>query len=92
MSMRASGASELITFSYCHILKLLFPFSLYSVGTSDTLSQKHIYFQVSNNTCRQFPFITYGKKLWRYIKTLIYRQNTNNVKIYVYASERSERA
>ena len=60
--MRASGASELriffsiFTFYNCYFL-------LYSVGTSDTLSQKHIYFQVSNYTCRQFPFITYGMTL-----------------------------
>ena len=36
------------------------------LGTSDTLSQKHIYiyFQVWNYTCRQFPFITYGMALY----------------------------
>ena len=43
--VRASGASELSKFSQFHILKLLFPF-IYYFGTSDTLSQKHIYFQV----------------------------------------------
>ena len=47
--MRASGASELRKFSHFHILKLLFP--QYFVGTSDTLSQKHIHFLVSNNIC-----------------------------------------
>ena len=39
MNMRASGASRKI--SHFHILKLLFP-SIF-VGTSDTLSQKHIH-------------------------------------------------
>ena len=53
-------ASELRKFSHFHILQLLFPF-IYSVGTSDTLSQKH--FQVSNNICMQFPIITYGMAL-----------------------------
>ena len=39
------GASELGNFSHFHILNCYF--LQYSVGTSDTLSQKHIYFQVS---------------------------------------------
>ena len=44
------GASELGKFSHFHILKCYF--LQYSVGgTSDTLSQKHIYFQVSNYIC-----------------------------------------
>ena len=74
MSMRASlEIFNIFTFLNCYFL-------LYSVGTSDTLSQKHIYFQVSNYICMQFPFITYGMAL--------YRLNTNIVKIYVYASER----
>ena len=38
----------------------------------------------------QFPFITYGMVL--YINDTIYRQNTNIEEMYVYASERSERA
>ena len=39
----------------------------------------------------QFPVITYGMAL--YINdNYVYRQNTNIEKIYVYASERSERA
>ena len=40
MYMRASGASELRHFLHFHILKLL-SFNIF-VGTSDTLSQKHI--------------------------------------------------
>ena len=87
-------ASELGNFSHFQILKLLF--LQYSVGTSDTLSQKHIYFQVSNYICiyiqsMQFPVITYGMAL--YINdSYVYRQNTNIEKIYVYVSERSKRA
>ena len=38
----------------------------------------------------QFTVITYGMAL--YINDSLYRQNTNIEKIYVYASERSERA
>ena len=49
MNMRASGTSELRKFSNFYILKLLF--LQYFVGTSYTLFQKHIYFQVSNNIC-----------------------------------------
>ena len=64
------------------------------LGTSDNLSQKHIYFQVSNNICihntqsMHFPYITYGMML--YINT-ISRTKTNIEKMYVYASERSKR-
>ena len=69
-------ASELRKFSHFHILKLLFP-SIFC-DTSDTLSQKHIHFQVSNNICihiyiMHFPFISYGML---YIHDSI-RQNTN---------------
>ena len=39
----------------------------------------------------QFPVITYGMAL--YINDIyVYRQNNNIEKIYVYASERNERA
>ena len=53
-------------FSFSHS-KVLFP-SIFC-GTSDTLFQKHIYFQVSNYICihiqsMQFPVITYGKALY----------------------------
>ena len=42
-------------------------------------------------TVQEFPVITYGMAL--YIKdSYVYQQNTNIEKIYVYASERSERA
>ena len=44
--MRASLEEKL----HLLILKLLFP-SIYCWYTSDTLSQKHIYFQVSNYIC-----------------------------------------
>ena len=57
MSVRASLANfRIFTFYNCYFL-------LYSVGTFDTLSQKHIYFQVSNYICMQFPVITYGMAL-----------------------------
>ena len=46
-----------------HILKTAISF-FYSVGTSDILSQKHIYFQVSNYTCRQIILLL---MVWRYI-------------------------
>ena len=39
----------------------------------------------------QFPVITYGMA-WYINDSYVYRQNTNIEKIYVYASERSERA
>ena len=86
------GASERGNFSHFHILKVLFP-SIFCWYSSDTLSQKHIYFQVSNYIfiyiqSMQFPVITYGMAL--YIKdSYVYRQNTNIEKIYVYASERA---
>ena len=54
--MRASGASELRKCSHFHIQKLLFP--LYSVGTLDTLFQKHIYFQAVSF------YYTYGMALY----------------------------
>ena len=58
MSMRAS---ELRKFSHFHILKCYF--LLYAVGTSDTLSQKHISFQFSNYICMQFLLLL---MVWRY--------------------------
>ena len=57
---------------------------------------RNTYFQVSNYIfiyiqSMQFPVITYAMAL--YINdSYVYRQNTNIEKIYVYASERSERA
>ena len=64
--MRASGRSELRQFTHLLILKLYY-FLQYFVGTSDTLCQKHVYFQVSDYTVQcihiqsmQFPLITYG--------------------------------
>ena len=44
MNMRASGASELITFAHFHLLNCYF--LQYFLGTSDTLSQN---FQISND-------------------------------------------
>ena len=61
MSMRASELNmffNIFTFYNCYFL-------LYSVGTFDTLSQKHIYFQVSNYICMQFPFITYHGAIYK---------------------------
>ena len=53
------------------------------VGTSHTLSQKHIKFQVSNNICihiqsMQFLFITYGMVL--YINDIIPTHTNTNTK------------
>ena len=50
MNMRASGASELRTFSHFHILKLLFP-SLNVLLVLMILCLRNIYFQVSNYIC-----------------------------------------
>ena len=81
----------------------LFPFSHSKTAMSFNillvlliLYLRKIYFQVSNYIfiyiqSMQFPVITYGMAL--YINdSYVYRQNTNIEKIYVYASERSERA
>ena len=40
----------------------------------------------------QFPIITHGMVLYINDSIYIHRQNTNIEKMYVYASERSERA
>ena len=51
-----------------------------------------IYFQVSNYTCRQCPFITYCMALYK-LETLVYRQSTNIVKnlyMFMRASGASE--
>ena len=65
--MRASELGKFFEFSHskCYFLQ-------YYVGTSDTLSQKHIYFQVSITSAyiihvqsMQFPVITYGKALYK---------------------------
>ena len=89
------GASERGNFSHFHILKLLFPsifcwYFWYFISETHIFSglklHLHIYIQ-----SMQFPVITYGMAL--YINdSYVYRQNTNIEKIYVYASERSERA
>ena len=56
-------------FPHFHILKLLFPSIFCCNYTSDTLSQKKIYAQVSNYICIihiqsiRFPVITYGMAL-----------------------------
>ena len=93
--MRASGASELNFLSYFHILKLLFAYFLQCfVVTSDTLSQKHIYLQVSNDVCIHntinevsLYYLWYGAIYKRqYInKTLILRES-----MYMRVSEASE--
>ena len=70
---------------FCHLVLLI-------------LYLRNTYFQVSITfflyryiQSMQFPVITYAMAL--YINdTYVYRQNTNIKKIYVYASERSERA
>ena len=44
--------------------------------------------------CRYFRYFVGTNDMlmvWRYIKTLVYRQSTNIVKIYVYASERARK-
>ena len=80
MNMRVSGASELRKFSHFHILKLLFHSIFCWYFRYRTLSQKHIYFRVSNNICihntqsMHFPFITYGMMLYRADKALTLRK------------------
>ena len=56
-------ASELRKFSLFYILKLLFP-SIFCWYTSDTLSQKHIYFQVSNYICIHIQYTVSFDYLW----------------------------
>ena len=90
----ASELNKLRKFVHFHIQKLLFP-SIF-VGSSGTLSQKHIYIQVSNYICihiqsMQFPCITYCMALaaiykWRYTdETLTLRKS-----MYMRASGESE--
>ena len=76
MYMRASEASELRHFWHFHILKLLF-LSIF-VGTTDTLSV-----QMAN-----------GMLVGLHVSTNFQNipTNTNIEQMYVYASERSERA
>ena len=90
--MRASLENfEILPFSHS---KTAVSFNIF-VGTSDTLSQKHIQFQVSNNIygihihvqSMQFPCITYG--IWCYIINDSIPTNTNIEQMYVYASERA---
>ena len=73
-------AWKLFPFSHS---KTAISFNILLVGTSDTLSQKHIYFQVSNYisyTINAVPCY-YGMAL--YINdSYVYRQNTNIEKIY----------
>ena len=95
--MRADRASlenfHIFIFQTCYFLQ-------YYVGTSDTMSQKHIHFQVSNNINYAYIYIHNiinafsFYPLWydAIISMTVYRQNTNTEKMYVYASERSERA
>ena len=84
LNMRASEAS--LKFSHFHILKLLYT-SIF-VGTSDTLSQKHIIFTSQITSAyiiqsMQFPFITYGQ-VWCYNYTNdSIPTNTNIKKMYV---------
>ena len=89
-SERAAG-----NFSRFHILKLLFP-SIFCWYFWYFISETHIFSGLKITSSlyiqsMQFPVITYGMAL--YINdSYVYRQNTNIEKIYVYASERSERA
>ena len=46
----------------------------YSVGTSDTLSQKHIYFQVSNYICIVYMYNQCSFLLLLMVYGVIYKQ------------------
>ena len=59
-----NDASELGKCSHFHILKCYF--LQYSVCTSDTLSQKHIYFQVSNYICIHYIYNQCSPLLLKY--------------------------
>ena len=87
MNMRASGASELRTFSHS---KTAISFNILLV--LQILCLRNIFyfrFQITSAFYMQFPFITYGMVL--YINDSI-PTNANIEPMYVYASERSERA
>ena len=87
----------------CERARKLFPFSHSKTAISFNIllilliyfiSETHIFSGLKLHLhiqSMQFPVITYGMAL--YINdSYVYRQNTNIEKIYVYASERSERA
>ena len=91
--MRASGASELRTFSHFHILKLLFPsifcwYFRYTLSEIYTFSGLKLYMHTYTINAVSFYFLWYGAIYKRQCinKTLTFR------KYYVYASERAERA
>ena len=88
--MRASGANELRKCSHFHILKLLFPLIFcwyYLILVSEIYMyifsglKLHLHTYIIN----AFSFIYY---VWygAMYKRTVYRQNTNIVKIYAYAS------
>ena len=85
------------TFLHFHNLKLLFP-SIFCWYTSDTLSQKHIYFRSVRLKLQSAWYIYHQCSslflcmVWRYIYKRKYTNKTLTLKKnYVYASERSER-
>ena len=90
MRARSERAWKILAFSHS---KTAISFNILEVGTSDTLSQKHIYFQVSNynlhdtyHQCSSLLLLIYGMAL--YIQTTVYRQNTDIEKIYEYARKK----
>ena len=77
-----SHSKTAISFNILLILLILYLRNIY-IFRSQITSSIHI-------QSMQFPVITYGMCV--VYKRQLYRQNTNIAKIYVYASERSERA
>ena len=81
-------ASELRKFSHFHILKLLFPsiFCWYLIWyfVSEKFSGLKLHLHILYN---KYSFLLL-LMVWHYV----YKKHTNIVKIYVYASERNERA
>ena len=87
MYKRASGASELRKISTFSHSKTAISFNILLV--LQIVCLRNIYFQVSNNICihiqsMQFLYLWHGAIV---IDNIIYRQNTNIEKMYVYASE-----
>ena len=84
-------ASELIKFSHFHILKLLFPsiffwyFRYFQIHLISGVNILHTY----TINAVSYYYSRYGAI---YKRQYIHRQNTNIEKMYVYASEQSERA
>ena len=93
--MRASAErASLETF---HILKLQFPsifcwYFLYFISETNIFSGLKLHLHIHTINAVPCYYFWYGVVYKRQLYVHVYRQNTNIEKIYVYASERSERA